>query len=364
MTRYRDVSIAASIVVAAACGSNRPPADFAPDPGLLTQIRELRMVTPPSACPGQALAATYSAIMNDGTAIPFATRYDRDRPPRLHVMFLERSSPEADALEGGAWLTPRDPLIGAETGYRLRAVLTYKPDLEVRETVPPDYACLPHAFSFSGRTGGTGGEPGGDGPDVTVRLALARSPFYERLIVAAVEVGEAPPFFVLADAAAVPPREWLVLKSSGGRGGSGRTGRNGAKGADGTAGCPGSAGATGGDAEAGDDGGTGGRGGRITIIAPTEDPFLSGLVDAQTPGGEAGAAGRGGAGGAGGKGGAASRDGCAAGPDGTPGRAGAAGRVGREGTAGPRPRVITVAAKDVFGQNLPPELAALLRRVR
>ena len=81
MMRHRDLILTAAALVAAACGSNRPPEDFAPDPGLLTQIRELRMVTPPRACPGQALSATYSAIMNDGTAIPFATRYDRDHPP-------------------------------------------------------------------------------------------------------------------------------------------------------------------------------------------------------------------------------------------------------------------------------------------
>lgn len=352
----------APLAFTAACASHRPPADFAPDPGLLRQIKEIRIITATTACPGQSFAASYSAVLNDGTAIPFATRYDKDHPPRLHVIFLERTSTEADPLEGGGWAAPRDPTIGVNSGYRLRAVLRDKPAVTGSVTVAPDYSCQPHAFTFSGRSG-SAGAPGGDGPDVTVRLALGRSRYYDRLIIASFEVGEAPPYYVFADAATVPPRDWLIIKSAGGRGGNGRAGRAGVKGADGTAGCPGSAGGAGGNGESGDDGGAGGRGGRVTIIAPVEDPFLSGLVDADSPGGKGGDAGAAGAAGAGGNGGAASGGAqCAAGPAGPPGRAGNPGRAGTAGYDGPRPRVITVPARDVFGPNVPPEIADLLRR--
>lgn len=357
------LAVSALAFVAGACGSHRPPVDFAPDPGLLAQIKEIRITTAAHACPGQSFAATYTAILTNGTAIPFETRYDKDRPPRLHVIFLDRSSPDADALQDGGWSTDRDPLIAVRTGYRLTAVLRHKPDIEVTTTVPPEYTCLPHAFVFSGRTGRSGGETGGDGPDVTARLAIVRSPFVQRLIIAAIEVGDAPPFYLLADANTVPPRDWLILKSAGGHGGSGTTGRAGTTGAAGTAGCPGTPGGPGGNGEDGDNGGFGGRGGRITIIAPTEEPFLSGLVDADTPGGEGGGAGRGGAAGAGGPGGASNGNpGCAAGPAGPPGRAGVAGRPGAPGQAGPRARVLTVPTRDVFGPNLPPVLAELLGR--
>lgn len=341
--------------------SHRPPADFAPDPGLVAQIRAIRIRTTPHACPGQAFAASYTAILNDGTAIPFETRYDRKHPPRLHVVFLERSSPDADPLQDGGWAAPSDPLVGVRTGYRLRALLRHKPDVMADTTVAPEYSCLPRGLVFSGRSGAAGG-PGGDGPDITVRLAIVRSPFYERLLIAGIEVGEAPPFFVLADANSVPPRDWLVIKSAGGRGGNGRTGRAGAKGADGTGGCPGSSGGAGGNGEDGDDGGAGGRGGRITIMAPAEEPFLAGLIDAQSPAGPGGEPGRGGAAGAGGKGGAATRDPCATGADGAAGRPGRDGRRGAGGYEGPRPRVLTVPMRDIFGPNLPPGLAELLGR--
>src|SRR5262245_42190056 len=67
-----------------ACGPKRPPPSFAPDPGLVQQIRELRMTTATSACPGESFAATYTAVLNDGSVVPFETRYDEDHPPRLH----------------------------------------------------------------------------------------------------------------------------------------------------------------------------------------------------------------------------------------------------------------------------------------
>src|SRR5437879_12981656 len=106
------------------------------------------------------------------------------------------------------------------------------------------------------------GRPGGNGPDVTVRLAVLRSPFYDKLFVAGTEVGLAPPFDVLADASVVPPADWLPIETRGGRGGPGVAGAAGTDGAAGAAGCPAQPGAPGGNGGNGAPGGPGGRGGR------------------------------------------------------------------------------------------------------
>src|SRR5205807_9557637 len=132
---------------------------------------------------------------------------------------------------------------------------------------------------------------------------IVRSPHVERLLVAGIEVGNAPPFYTVTDANTVPPRDWLIIESRGGRGGRGLAGTRGAKGADGQAGCPAGDGGAGAPGGRGGPGGSGGRGGRITIIVPTEVPFLAGLVDARPPGGPAGDGGPGGDGRPGGSGG-------------------------------------------------------------
>ena len=108
-------------------------------------------------------------------------------------------------------------------------------------TVAPDYSCGPHAFAFMGENG-LPGEAGGNGPDVTVRIGIVPSPFYDRLLVAGVQVGVAPPFYVLADADWVAPADWLRIITQGGRGGEGAAGTAGLNGADGEPGCPGSPG--------------------------------------------------------------------------------------------------------------------------
>src|SRR5438445_7643796 len=111
MRRARPV--VAALVITSACGPKRPPPSFAPDPGLVAQIHELRMSTNATACPGESFGAVYTAVLNDGSLVPFETRYDQDHPPRLHVVFLERSSSEAPPLEGGGWSAARDPLASA-----------------------------------------------------------------------------------------------------------------------------------------------------------------------------------------------------------------------------------------------------------
>ena len=353
MTRWPAVALG---LVAAAC-SHGPPPDFAPDPGLVAQIREIRMVTNTRACPGETFGATYTAVLNDGALVPFETRYDRKHPPRLHVTFLERTSNEATPLEGGAWAADPDALTSAVTGFRLTASLRAKPSITTSTALTPDYSCLPHTFGFRGAGAGAAG------PQVTVRVGILRSPFYDRLLVVGVEVEDAPPFFVFADANAVPPSDWVIIEARGARGARGADGETGTRGAPGAAGCPGGTGGPGGNGGNGGPGGYGGRGGQITIVAPTEEPFLAGLVDARTPGGEAGSGGAGGKGGVGGVGGESnnpSNSACTKGAAGPPGRVGIRGADGRDGQPGGRPQILTVSGRDVWGTRMPPALQELL----
>lgn len=360
---FRRVTTPALAAVLAACAS-RPPADFAPDPGLVARIREIRITTTAaSACPGRSVPAGYDAVLEDGSVVPFASSYDEDDPPPLHVVFLERTSNAATPLQSGAWSVDGDPLLSLRDGIRLNATMRARPELRAEAVLTPEYSCLPHVYTFEGAPGKTG-QPGEDGPDVTIRLGVLASPFHRRLLVAQIEVNQAPPVWTLADAETVPPADWLRIESRGGSGGRGQDGARGAAGAAGTAGCPGSPGGAGGAGGVGSRGATGGRGGRITIVAPQEEPFLAGLVEALTPGGEGGAGGRGGAGGPGGKGGVASPAEdrrCLPGADGAAGPAGSAGSEGRDGDPGYRPQVITVPLRDVFGARTHPTIVELLR---
>jgi len=342
--------------VAAAC-SHGPPPDFAPDPGLVAQIREIRMATGTSACPGETFGATYTAVLNDGALVPFETRYDRKQPPRLHVSFLERTSYQATPLEGGAWAAEPDGLASVLSGFQLTASLKAKPSVTTTTTLAPDYQCMPHAFGFRGAGAGA------PGPQVTVRVGILRSPYYQRLLVVGVEVEDAPPFFVFADANTVPPSDWIVVEARGSRGARGADGQTGTRGPPGASGCPGGAGGPGGNGGNGGPGGYGGRGGQITIVAPSEEPFLAGLVDARTPGGEGGPGGAGGKGGAGGVGGeptTPSNTACTKGASGPAGRAGVRGVDGRDGQPGTRPQILTVGGRDLWGNRAPPALLDLL----
>src|SRR3989449_2485903 len=248
-------AVVAMLIVTAACGPKRPPPGFAPDPGLVEQIREIRMQTSIRACPGESFGAAYTAVLNDGSLVPFETRYDKDNPPRLHVVFLTRWSNEATPLEGGGWSAWRDPLATAITGFRLSVSLKAKPAVTTSTVVAPDYSCLQHAFGFRGAGAGA------SGPQVTVRLGILRSPFFDRLLVAGIEVEDAPPYYLLADARAVPPSDWLIIEGRGSRGSRGADGTNGVAGTAGQPGCPGGAGGprrAGGNAKAGRPGRRGG----------------------------------------------------------------------------------------------------------
>src|SRR3989441_46137 len=207
----------------AAC-SHAPPEGFAPDPGLVAQIRDIRIVTAYArACPGSTIPTTYEAVLADGSRLPFSRTYDKKHPPRLHVVFLDRESPDAVSQEDGDWVTERDPLATVSTGFRLTATLRANSRITNTVVVPPDYGCVPHTFVFSGEPGGPG-EAGEPGPDATVRLAVVRSPFYDKLLVAGIPVGLAQPFYVLQDATAGAPARWLAVRNPRRRRGPGPAG--------------------------------------------------------------------------------------------------------------------------------------------
>ena len=348
--------------------SHAPPADFVPDPGLVSQIRDIRIITGYGrVCPGAVIPTNYEAVLADGARVPFARSYDKKHPPRLHVVFLDRESADAVSQEDGDWVTNGNALETVTTGFRLTATLRAKPSATNTVVVPPDYSCMRHSFSFWGEQGGVG-QPGGNGPDVTVRLAVLRSPFYDKLFVAGTQVGLAPPYYVLADASVVPPADWLLIETRGGRGGPGVAGVPGTDGAAGAAGCPAQPGAPGGNGGNGAPGGTGGRGGRINIIVPLDDPFLAGIVDGRSTGGPGGPGGTGGPGGSGGNGGKGALDAgnrrCSDAADGPPGQKGAAGPAGAQGAGGARAFVVTAPMKEVFGLQVPPEIGGLLERLQ
>src|SRR5205809_784516 len=140
--------------------------------------------------------ADCAAVLADGPRVPFSRAYDKKLPPRLHVGFLDRESPDAVSQEDGDWVTERDRLATVSTGFRLTATLRADSRITNTVVVPPDYRCMPHTFAFSGEPGGPG-EPGEPGPDGTVRPAVLRSPFYDKLFVAGIQVGLAQPFYVL-----------------------------------------------------------------------------------------------------------------------------------------------------------------------
>src|SRR5438046_9603240 len=120
--------------------SHRPPEDFAPDPGLVGQIRDIRIVTAYTrACPGATIPATYEAVLTDGSRVPFSRSYDKKHPPRLHVVFLARESPDAVSQEDGDWVAERDPLVTVTTGYRLTATLRANSRLTNTVVVHPDH---------------------------------------------------------------------------------------------------------------------------------------------------------------------------------------------------------------------------------
>lgn len=346
--------------------SHAPPADLAPDPVLVGQIRDILIIPGDGgACPGAKIGTNYVAVLSDGSRMPFARSYGSKHPQPLYVAFLDRTSPDAVPRADGDWMAARDPLATVSTGFRLTASLRAKPSITSAIGVPPSYGCLPHSLSYQGTPGGIAGMSGGDGVDVTVRLAMVRSPLHDTLYVAGIQVGSAAPFYTLRDGSRLTST-WLFVESQGGTGGDGLAGASGVDGASGAPGCPAQPGWSGSSGLQGGAGGGGGRGGNLRIMVFEEQAFLAALVEDSSPGGSGGAGGPGGAGGRGGSGGKGMLDAnnqwCSDAADGASGVAGPSGLAGSSGSWGSRSVIVKASAKDVFGPAAPPSLAALLER--
>src|SRR5438445_415614 len=73
----------------AAC-SHAPPEGFAPDPGLVGQIRDIRIVTAYArACPGSTIPTTYEAVLADGSRVPFHVLLDATAVPTADWLVIE-----------------------------------------------------------------------------------------------------------------------------------------------------------------------------------------------------------------------------------------------------------------------------------
>src|SRR5437870_13690042 len=73
--------------------SHKPPEDFAPDPGLVGQIRDIRIVTAYArACPGSTIPTTYEAVLSAASPVPFSRTYVQQPPRRLHAPLRDRAS--------------------------------------------------------------------------------------------------------------------------------------------------------------------------------------------------------------------------------------------------------------------------------
>ena len=82
----------------AAC-SHAPPEGFAPDPGLVGQIRDIRIVTAYArACPGSTIPTTYEAVLADGSRVPFS----RTQEGKQYPIQCRKKAAEDGSLDGKA----------------------------------------------------------------------------------------------------------------------------------------------------------------------------------------------------------------------------------------------------------------------
>jgi len=279
------------------------------------------------------------------------------------VIFSTAPAPSRDEQDGD-WVTNADPLLTATTGFRLTATLQAKPS--VTNTVSSSGLPL-HATHLASPLRLGAGRSGRAGPDATVRLAVLRSPFYDKLFVAGIQVGVAPPFYVLQDANGGAARRLAGDRDARRPGGSGVAGAKGTVGLPEppavrrSPGRPEGTAATAGRV-------VGGHGGRINVIVPAITRFSRASWRPEAPGDPAARAGpvvR-----AGGAARAArepqTRATVAVPTRWTerPDRPGVRARRAARERPGPRTIVVTAPVREIFGVQVPPELGSLLERLQ
>ena len=273
-------------------------------------LRALSIIPATSkACPGEVIATRYEATTASGRRIALTG---------ANLQLIERSGTAVTTRGDGSWVADVNPLVSAATGFRLRAALKGDSTIRADTVVVPRYGCGRSAIPLL---------------SAYLRLGVFRSPFYDSIVVAAVETrGGTAQIIVLG------PDEMkagaIRVDASGKDGRPGQRGRNGVNGASCEAGQPG---------EDGGDGAPGTDGGRVDLIVQADAKWLENLVSVANPGGHGGSGGPGGAGGqAGPRGQSTGGTGRGSSCSTSPGRPGNPGRAGANGTPGPRPQLSTI----------------------
>jgi hypothetical protein len=323
---FRFVSrlrVPVAALCAAACASSLGSSALGgTDSKLISFARGLNIVpASPRACPGESVGATYEVRIAGGTTLAL-TESD--------VAALERRGTLVEPAHNGGWRTNPDPLASAATGFRLHAALGRDTTVKGDTVLVPNYDCHPLAWEVRG------GEFVGE--HAHVRLGTVKTPFYDSVVVAALEIpGRAPVVGLLGPGS---------LRSGAIR--INAPGRSGAPGRDGKTGQNGSECSDGGDGTDGDPGRDGAPGGQVDVIVEAGSNWLADLVSVQNPGGHGGAGGRPGAGGAPGTPARGSEKTCAP-------KAGRAGRPGIRGNDAPSglPPVVTSIPRSLLWSGSP-----------
>jgi hypothetical protein len=290
-------------------GRSGEPGEAAP-----ARIQALRIVArDASVCPGDIIVSRYEATGADGKVVSLA---------RSQLSLLTRTAIEAEPRANGDWKTTDHALASIVSGFALKAVLTSDTTVRAEATVAPKYGCVTNTFSL--RTPQRGAPV-----SAHVRLGVFRTPFYDSVVVGALEVeGQPPRIFVLG------PKDIragaIRIDASGS---PGAAGQNGLAGRDGGV-CEN--GERGGD---GDEGQPGSSGGHVNIIMEAGAPWLEELVAVSNPGGPGGP---GGTAGSGGRAGPTQPTGTSSRCSTSPGQRGTNGRAGQAGNPGPLPQATTV----------------------
>jgi hypothetical protein len=301
------------ICVLAGCTSGTGGASSTASGPVPRNIRALRIVPrTATACPSDVISASYEVVGDSGTRVTLGQR---------DLSLLKRSGIAAGAREDGAWQTAADPVASLYDGFHLTAVLASDTTVRADTVVVPTYQCLATATTITTEAN-TLPKAG------YVRLGTLRTPFYDSVVVASIEIEDRPPRAVVLGPSEM--RSGAITISAVGR--DGAQGRGGAQGSDGGPCENGSRG------NSGDAGYPGAPGGQMDIILEAGAPWLADLVSIDN---------RGGRGGAGGPGGYGGRAGAALGTGGRPcsprqGSPGSPGLKGPDGSPGPLPKTTTI----------------------
>lgn len=266
-------------------------------------------------CPGRQVEATYTEHFPDGSQVKLSARDVRQLTPG--------GGDSTAVARDGSWQTNPDPMRSVLTGFLLSASLARDSSVRGDTVARPSYDCPHDVIKL----------PASDRFHFThayVRLGTFRTPFYDSVVVAVVEM----------DGGVLGVR---VLSPAEMRSGAIKIAALGKAGAAGHSGSSGSAGGDCSNGEQGTDGDPGEPGqpgGQVDIIVQEGSLWLANLVAVSNTGGRGG---RGGEGGAGGPAGAqASRTGSGAGGASCrprPGRPGRSGAQGPDGEPGQPPKV-------------------------